>query len=268
MKPFSISVFLFLIVVKPAVAQNPLVGTWEMISIKGVNAAGERFFHDTSTIREIKIITPTHYMLIAHDVEGDSLVFNRCYAGTIQLDGAKYNEIPMLSSVQIFADVKTEYTWKVTGDRFIQSGTLIRPDGKKIILDELIFQRVKTKHAYPENPTNGAWKLLTSNYTTADGTHHSDTSDQVTCLQLITPTHWMYVSARDKKFEHAMGGAYSVQGGNYYLSLDYASFPKNLWGKTEAKQTVEGNKLRIMGISIFPDGKKFTWEDVFERAKL
>src|SRR5688572_10258404 len=72
--------------------QHPLIGTWEMISIKGLNASGEYFSDDTTTVREIKIITPTHYMLIAHDVEGDSLVFNRCYAGSIKLDGNKYNE--------------------------------------------------------------------------------------------------------------------------------------------------------------------------------
>ena len=71
--------------------QHPLFGTWELVSIKGINAAGERFSADTSTIREVKIITPTHYMLIADDVENDSLVFNRCYFGTIRIDGDKYN---------------------------------------------------------------------------------------------------------------------------------------------------------------------------------
>lgn len=267
MKPFSSLLFLLLVISMPGKSQHPLVGTWEMVSIKGTNAAGEKFSYDSKTTREVKIITPTHYMLIAHDVEGDSLVFNRCYAGSIQINGSKYNEIPMLSSVAIFENVKTDYTWKVEGDRFIQSGTFIRPDGKKIVLDELIFKRVNTQQSYPDNPTNGTWKLISSNYTTADGTAHSDTNETVTALQLITPTHWMYVSTRDKKFEHAMGGAYTMKDGKYFANLDFASFPKKLWGKTEMTQKVEGDKLKINGVSKFADGKKFSWEDLFERSK-
>ena len=148
--------------------QHPLVGTWEMVTIKGIDANGEKFSSDTSAIREIKIITPTHYMLIAQDVAGDSLVFNRCYAGAVKIDGDSYNEIPMLSSAPIFDNVKTDFKWKVVGDRFIQSGTLIRPDGKKVVLDELVFQRVKTATIPTRTiPGNGAWKLLTSKYTTS-----------------------------------------------------------------------------------------------------
>ena len=59
---------LFVLVVAMCVtlcAQHPLVGTWEMVTIKGIDANGEKFSSDTSAIREIKIITPTHYMLIA-----------------------------------------------------------------------------------------------------------------------------------------------------------------------------------------------------------
>jgi hypothetical protein len=266
MKVRSLLLF-FIAITCQALAQHPLIGTWEMISIKGINAAGEKFANDSSTVKEIKIITPTHYMLIAYDVEGDSLAFNRCYAGTIHTDGNKYNEIPLLSSVPIFENVKTDYTWKVNGDTFTQAGTFTRPDGKKIVLEELLFKRVKTSQSYPENPINGAWKLLSSTYTTANGVTHSDTNESVSCLQLITPTHWMYVSSRDKKFEHAMGGDYIMKGGKFYPQLNYASFPKNLWGKTEMSAKVEGNTMRIEGISVFPDGRKFSWNDLFERLK-
>ncbi len=263
---FHAIALLVLVTVIRTFGQHPLVGTWEMISIKGINASGEKFSTDTTTIREVKIITPTHYILIAHDVEGDSLVFNRSYAGVVELNGDKYTEKPMLASVPIFSNVKTDFSWKVIGDKFIQSGTLTRPDGKKIVLDELVFRRVKTSQSFPSNPTNGTWKLLSSNYTTADGKSHSDTDESVNCLNIITPTHWMYISSRDSKFEHVMGGVYTMNGDKYFPSLDYASFPKNLWGKTEMTQRVVGNKLRAVGASVFPDGKKFVWEDVFQRV--
>jgi hypothetical protein len=248
-------------------AQHPLVGTWEMVSIKGVNAAGEKFYNDTTTVRETKIITPTHYILIAQDVENDSLIFNRCYAGTIRLEGNKYIEEPTISSAALFDNVKTDYTWTVQGDKFIQSGTFTRPDGKKVTLDEMVFRKVKTPHSYDSNPTNGTWKLLTASYTNTDGSKGSYTSETTECLQVITPTHWMYISCRDKKFESAMGGTYTMKGNKYYPTLDYTSFPKNLIGPMELTEKIDGDKLYVSGISVFPDGKKLIWEDVFQKAK-
>jgi hypothetical protein len=263
-RPFPF--LLLFIVINTTIRAQPLVGTWEMISIKGINAAGERFASDASSNREIKIITPTHYMLIAQDVEGDSLVFNRCYAGAIRVDGNKYDEIPMLSSSPIFDNVKTDYTWKIVNDKFVQAGTLIRPDGKKVILEELVFGRVKASASYINNPTNGTWKLLSSTYVTADGTRHSDSNETVNALFIITPTHWMYASSRDKKFEHVMGGGYTMKDDKYYPALDFASFPKKLWGQTEMTQKIDGEKLYVTGTSIFPDGRKFIWNDVFEKV--
>jgi len=267
MRAFPAVLLIFLVCCIQSVAQHPLLGTWEMVLIRGINAEGAKFSEDTSTIREVKIITPTHYVLIAHDVEGDSLVFNRCYAGTVEFDEKKYNEIPLLSSVPIFDNVKTDFTWKVEGDKFTQAGTIIRPDGKKIVIEELIFQRVKATQSYPDNPTIGTWKLLSTTYTLADGTTHSDTQESVNALQFITPTHWMYVSSKNKKFEHAMGGTYTKLDDKYQLNLDYSSFSRNRWGKTEAKEKLLGDTLTITGSSVFPDGKKFTWEDVLQRVK-
>ncbi|MEJ1237044.1 hypothetical protein WBG78_02885 [Chryseolinea sp. T2] len=250
-----------------AFGQHPLYGTWQMISIKGINANGEKFSADTSTIRETKVITPTHYMLIAEDVENDSLVFNRCYFGTIQLEGEKYIEMPILSSATIFENVKTDFTWKVVGDRFIQAGTVIRPDGKKVVLEELVFQRVKTATSYPKNAANGTWKLVKSSSVNVEGATREDTDKTVTAYQLITPTYWMYVISRDKKFEEAMGGSYSLKGDKYYPSLDVASFPKKFWGQTEMTQKLSGGKLHSTGVSKLADGKKFTWDDYFEKVK-
>ena len=267
MRAIAATLLLFFIYCSQASAQHPLIGTWEMVSIRGINAEGEKFSADTSTIREVKVITPTHYILIAHDVEGDSLVFNRCYAGTVEFDDNKYNEMPLLSSAPIFDNVKTDFTWKVEGDNFTQSGTLIRPDGKKIVIEELIFRRVKSPEEFQDNPTIGTWKLVSTTYTRTDGSTHSDTQESVNALQFITPTHWMYVSSKEKKFEHAMGGTYAKQGEKYVLNLDYASFSKNLWGETEMKEKLLGDTLTLTGVSVFPDGKKFTWEDVLQRVK-
>ncbi len=247
-------------------AQHPLIGTWDMVSIKGINAGGQEFSIDTTTVRETKIITPTHYLLIAMDVRGDSLVFNRSYAGKISLDGNKYIEIPLQASVQIFDNVKTDFTWKVEGDIFTQAGTFTRPDGKKIVLHAMVFKRAKTKASYPNNPAIGTWSQLSSSYTNFDGTKESHTSETTTRFHLITPTHWMRISHRNKKFEHAIGGSYTHAGGKTYPTLLYSS---SVWfnGKTEMTERVKKDKLHVNGVMTASDGRKLIWEDVFQKIE-
>lgn len=87
---------LCLSIVTSAWSQHPLTGTWELISTKGVSVDCDPFVIDTASVREIKIITPTHYILIAHDVDGDSLVFNRSYTGKVFVDGDRYTENPLM----------------------------------------------------------------------------------------------------------------------------------------------------------------------------
>jgi hypothetical protein len=251
-------------------AQHPLIGTWEMVSIKYINADGKKLSVDTGSVREVKIITPTHYMLIAHDVQGDSLVFNRSYAGTIKLDGDRYIEYPTQASVQIFDNVKTDFTWKVEGDKFTQAGTIIRPDGKKVVLEEMVFMRVRTPNSFPNNPAIGTWSQLSSSYTNFDGTKESHTNATTTRFHIITPTHWMRISHRNNKFENVMGGTYEIKGGKTYPKLVYKSGTIAVLASTasvEMSEQVKDDKLHVSGVVIRPDGKKFTWEDIFERAK-
>lgn len=266
MKPLPI-LALLIITAFAAPGQSPLVGTWEMVSIKGTDALGKKFSNDTSAIREVKVITPTHYILIAFDVEGDSLVFNRTYFGKIKIDKGRYVEQPLASSLPIFENVKTDFKWKVDGNTFVQSGSITRPDGKKITLGELTFRKVTRDLSYSDSPINGTWKLISSNYTRADGTSHSDTNEHVTGYHVFTPTHWMYISMRDKKFEHVMGGGYTINNNQYNLHLDYSSFPKKLWGNTNVSHQLERNTLTLKGESVFTDGSKFLWEDVLERVE-
>ncbi|MBA4053787.1 MAG: hypothetical protein C0490_03670 [Marivirga sp.] len=237
-----------------------------MVSIKGINADGQEFSIDTTSVRETKIITPTHYILIAMDVRGDSLVFNRSYAGTIHLDGNKYNESPLQASVQIFDNVKTDFTWKVEGDLFTQSGTFIRPDGKKIVLHAMVFKRVKTPASYPNNPAIGTWSQLSSSYTNFDGTKESHTRETTTRFQIITPTHWMRISHRNKKFEHVIGGTYTYAAGKTYPELLYSSSIM-FNGKVEMTERVKKDKLYVNGVMTAPDGRKLIWEDVFQKLE-
>lgn len=245
---------------------HPLVGTWEMVSIKGIDAEGEPFFRDTTTTREVKIITPTHYMLIASDVRADSLIFNRSYAGTVAINGDNYIETPVQSSLPIFSDVKADYKWKLDGDYFIQSGSVTRPDGKKVVLEALIFKRVVSPKGFDQNPAIGTWSQLSSSYIDFDGNRKMHTRDQATRLHIITPTHWMRISHRNKKFENAMAGSYKLVENVTIPTLEYASYRFEMNDQVSMSERVDGNKLYVTGKLIKADGRTMTWEDVFERV--
>ncbi len=247
--------------------QHPLVGTWQMISIRGTGYDGKPFFADTTTLREIKIITPTHYMLIVHNIKGDSVIFNRSHAGTVRFEGNQFIECQRTASWADLKPVDLPFNWKVEGDKFIQSGTLTRADGKTARLEELIFQRVKTKHAYPNNPSNGTWDQLSSSFTLTDGKKRSHTRETATRLQIISPTHWFRINHRDNKFESAMAGTYTMEGNTVYSIMEAASFPINRNNKVELIQRVEGDKLYESGKMKYENGKNMTWDDVFEKVR-
>jgi hypothetical protein len=248
-------------------AQHPLVGTWEMVSIKGINADGESFYLDTTSVRETKIITPTHYILIATDVVGDSLAFNRSYAGTVTVKGDKYIEQPFMSSLPLFDNVKTDYSWRIDGDKFIQSGTIVRPDGKKVFVEALVFRKLVTPKSYPNNPSIGTWDQVSSSFTNFDGTKEQHTNKTTQRLHVITPTHWMRISQRGHKFEHAMMGTYTMKGSTVIPVLQYSSIGMSPSDKVEVKEKINGNKFYVHGVLTNAKGQKRTWDDVFVRVK-
>lgn len=190
-------------------AQHPLEGTWEMVSIRGINADGEKFYLDTTTVRETKIITATHYMLLARDKEADTWTFNRCYAGTVRMDGNKYYEYPVMSSLRIFENVTTDFQWKVEKDRFIQTGTITRPDGKKIILEEFIFRRLKGPSGLPGKSFTGTWSI--------------PSGDNLNGMLIITPTHWMKIVKNSDKLVDASGGVVRNADGKVSLETQFGS---------------------------------------------
>jgi hypothetical protein len=249
-----------------AVAQHPLVGTWEMISVKGIGADGERFSLDTTAVREIKIITPTHYILIAWDVEGDSLIFNRTMGGQARIDGKKYIEVPMQASVQIFENVSADFSWDLKGDIFTQSGTIVRPDGKKVVLEALVFRRVKVIKPQ-KNPAEGSWNQISSSFTTRDGVVHSTFGQSDKGMLIVTPTHWMRMDHKNKKFAGALFGTYTLKGNTVVAYTDFSTYPFKKGEPVEFTQKVQGNKVDITGKGMTSDGEEAMFSDTFEKAK-
>lgn len=267
MKAVILSFVLISLMGGQAAAQHPLIGTWEMISVKGIGADGEPFFLDTTDVKETKIITPTHYMLIAWDVDGDSLTFNRTMAGQIRLEGEKYIEIPTQASVQIFENVKVDFTWKLDGEVFTQSGTIIRPDGKAVLLEALKFKRVTDEKAHPENPGTGTWHQLSGHYTTTDGKNIPTFNEADSRLLIITPTHWMRMDLKNKKFEGVLYGTYTMQGDAVDNVLDFSTYPFTKGQRMKQLQRPAGNKIHLTSSGQAPEGNPVTFYEVFEKVE-
>ena len=67
-----------------------------------------------------------------------------------------------------------------------------------------------------------------------------------------------------------MGGTYEIKNGKTYPKLVYASgriATLASASSVEMSEQVKDEKLHVTGMIFRPDGKKFTWEDIFERAK-
>ncbi|MGC1243694.1 MAG: hypothetical protein WA874_19015 [Chryseosolibacter sp.] len=247
-------------------AQHPLIGTWEMISVKGIDADGEPFSLDTTAVKETKIITPTHYMLIAWDVDGDSLLFNRTMAGQVRLEGEKYIEIPTQASVQIFENVKVDFTWKLEGDVFTQSGTIVRPDGKLIVLEALKFKRVTDVNPHSKNPAIGTWNQLSARYTTPDGKNNSSFNASDKRLLIVTPTHWMRMDHKNKEFDGVSYGTYTLERDSIFTTVDFSTYPSS-GEQVKFKQKVAGNKVHITSAGMTPEGERATFVDMLEKIE-
>lgn len=258
-------VLLVSLTVMRAEAQHPLVGTWEMVTLKGIDADGSPFFFDTTAVRETKIITPTHYMLIAWDVDGDSLTFNRTMAGEVRLENERYIEIPTQASVQIFENVKVNFTWKLEGDIFTQSGTIVRPDGKKVTLEALVFRRVTNVNPQSENPAIGTWRQVTSSYGAADGKKRSLFNAGDTRMLVVTPTHWMRMDHRNNKFDGVLYGTYSHKGNDVTSITLFSTHPFRKGEQHTFMQTMDGNQLHMNYSGKSPEGEPATFFDVYER---
>jgi hypothetical protein len=249
-------------------AQHPLVGTWQLISMKGIDRDGKNFSVNNSSVKEIKIITPTHYIEMEHVVKGDSVIFKHCQTGTARVEGSKLIEtsFPGLSSLG-YDGVKTDLSWRIVGDKCIQSGTIEFPDGAKTIIESMVFQRVKAAPAsIQNNPLVGTWSQLSSEFILPDGTKGSYTNTTHSRLYILTPTHWVTIDHDGKNFENSVGGTYQLKGNKLIPTATVASYPLAEEFKYDITERFEGDRLYVHGTRVGSDGKKLIWDDVFQRV--
>ena len=111
----------------------------------------------------------------------------------------------------------------------------------------------------------GTWKLVEFKYgEAAEFTKVSDTTQR---LKLITKTHftWVEVDQASKKVLTSAGGVYTLKGGTYTETIDFAGEGMQTYLGNAQKFTikVEGDKLHQSG--ALSDGLKI--EEIWERVQ-
>lgn len=231
-------------------AQNPLIGTWENMN---------------NSVKSIKIITPTHFMVFAESQNENGSEFMRSHGGTYTLNGNKYVEKIDVASWEDYGKEKTDFIVESDGNTFYQKGILTLGDGSEFPVDE-VWTKVETLDSYNKNPSIGVWDQLNSSYTLPDGTKESHTNDTATRYQIITPTHWIRISHRNGKFENCMGGTYKFDGKKMYPNFEYSSFSDDEFREVVIDQKVKGNKKYWKGYAISMRDETFTFEDEFQQV--
>jgi hypothetical protein len=237
-------------------AQHPLIGTWVA---------------RTDSVEETKIITPTHFMFVIRSIQTNTVVNGG--GGTYTIKGNKFIEhlqTPDFKEYYVdqesYKKMKAEYDFKVENEKFYQKGDFIVSDTEKYPINHT-FEKVKTDRAYPKNLGIGTWNQLSSTYWGPDGEKTTHTNATTTRYQIITPTHWMRTSTKDKKLESRMGGTYTMAENKFLPVLEYASFPVNKTQKLEITQRIAGDKMYWDGVLKEADGKAvLTFEDVYQRV--
>lgn len=262
MKSNLLTATLMLLISLQLVAQtNPLVGTWQAVSFIGTDADGKKLTYDDSQFVETKIITPTHYALFTQMKQGDSLVFDKAMTGIVTVEGNKYIETPMYISQQQKGGAAS-FTYKLEGDKFMQSGSGTNAEGKKVSY-VITFQKVKAPAQ--KNPAIGTWNQLSSKGASASGEKWQHDNTTHTRLLVVNPTHFMIIAHDNKQFENAIVGSYKMQGNKMVIdTYTHSKYPGT--AQVELTPRLEGAKMTVDAKATLKDGKVDTWTDVYEKV--
>ena len=103
---------------------NDLVGTWELLSETKIEKGDTVFTPAAGNQRMLKIINPTHFSFIRHDLKAgkDSFALFVAGAGPYTLTGNIYKEQLEFCSAREWENHDFEFTVEVKGDTLIQQG--------------------------------------------------------------------------------------------------------------------------------------------------
>ena len=125
-----------------SLSAQDILGTWRLISVQGTEPDGRKFMFDRTMIKETKIITKTHYIMITEDAKSDSLIINQCSAGDVKITGNRYEERPTTSTLNLTESTKAILTWTVSKNILTMTGDITLGNGQRVHVDEVKYSRI------------------------------------------------------------------------------------------------------------------------------
>jgi lipopolysaccharide export system protein LptA len=103
---------------------SPIIGTWQLISGTTIKGKDTTFTDYTKGQEMIKIITPTHFSFLRHDLNHgkDSTADYSAGGGRVKIEGKKYKEYLDYFNVREWEGGEFEFDYEVTGDTLIIKG--------------------------------------------------------------------------------------------------------------------------------------------------
>ncbi|MEQ9297467.1 MAG: hypothetical protein RIF33_02840 [Cyclobacteriaceae bacterium] len=200
---------------------NPLIGSWELVSYMDADVGDWATYPETVVYQ--KHITPTHFTWYRFDSDQDQLV--GIGGGTYEYADGVYTEnidffMPPGSNelgqaIPFTAEMK-EGKWYHTGyaksmEIDETSGEVVMADSSKI---EEIWEKVGT-NSNADAEVVGSWKLIT--YREGDKPTALEYPDFIKYIKLITSTHftWIKYNAEGDEVFEAGAGTYSLGADKY-----------------------------------------------------
>lgn len=97
------------------VSKNNLLGTWQLVSQKGVSG-GTPFSSDSSKTYEVKIITPNKFMFTVYDKDPDTLSMSA--QGSVYINGHNYKETITHATSKDMVGPSFTYSSTVAGNKW------------------------------------------------------------------------------------------------------------------------------------------------------
>ncbi len=120
---------------------NPLIGTWVLVSSNNTSPEGEYYILDQSNTRQMKILNPTHFMFIQENIETGDKEFVSAAGGRYEVDGNTYVEALDYASWENYKDSNAVFTWKMEDGKWYHKGVLNSPNGDHFFIEE-VWERV------------------------------------------------------------------------------------------------------------------------------
>ena len=118
--------------------------------------------------------------------------------------------------------------------------------------------------AVSANPLKGTWEYVRGEYATPDGRVTAE-SPSVTSTNIISDTHFSYITLHSGKFAYAGGGTFLIKKNRFIETIKYGNLPEYIGRTMSFTYEIKGD---LWYHTLYEDGKfveKEVWKKVVSK---